>query len=59
MTDLDIAHSLQSPAVRIALALIVPALIAALFLPRVKPEPVEEDGEAPGADESAPVLMHV
>jgi EmrB/QacA subfamily drug resistance transporter len=38
----------------VALALIVPALLAALLLPRRKPEPVEEDD----AGDAAPVLMH-
>jgi len=41
-----------------AAALIVPAILAALLLPRVKPEPVEDD-EPAGAGEVAPVLMHV
>ena len=36
-------------------ALIVPALLAALLLPRRKPEPVEDEGEAGAA---APVLVH-
>jgi EmrB/QacA subfamily drug resistance transporter len=40
----------------IAAALIVPAFIAALFLPRRRPEPIEEDEG--GAGESAPVLIH-
>jgi hypothetical protein len=39
-----------------AVALIVPALFVAFLLPRVKPEPIEDD--EPGADEAAPVLMH-
>ena len=41
-----------------ALALIVPAIACALLLPRKKPEPFEEE-EGGGADEAAPVLMHV
>ncbi len=41
-----------------ALALIVPAILCALLLPRQKPEPFEEE-EGGGADEAAPVLMHV
>ncbi len=41
----------------IAAILIIPALITAFFLPRKKPEPIEE--EPADADESAPVLMHV
>jgi EmrB/QacA subfamily drug resistance transporter len=41
----------------IAAILIIPAFVSALFLPRVKPEPVEEEGG--GADEAAPVLVHV
>ena len=39
-----------------AFALIVPAIVVAFLLPRVKPEPIEDD--EPGADEPAPVLMH-
>ena len=39
----------------IALALIVPAALAALLLPRRKPEPVDEDDTDTGA---APVLVH-
>jgi MFS family permease len=39
-----------------AVALIVPALFVAFLLPRVKPEPIEDD--EPGADEATPVLMH-
>jgi EmrB/QacA subfamily drug resistance transporter len=38
-----------------AVALIVPAILVALLLPRKKPEPLEDE---PGAGE-APVLMHV
>ena len=38
-----------------ALALIVPALLVALLLPRVKPEPVVDED---GASDAAPVLMH-
>jgi EmrB/QacA subfamily drug resistance transporter len=40
-----------------AAALIVPALLTALLLPRTKPEPVED--EEGGAGEPAPALMHV
>jgi EmrB/QacA subfamily drug resistance transporter len=40
-----------------AVALIVPAILAALLLPRTKPEPLED--EEPGAGEAAPVLVHV
>jgi EmrB/QacA subfamily drug resistance transporter len=40
-----------------AVALIVPAILVALLLPRRKPAPLEEEG--PGAGEPAPVLMHV
>jgi len=40
-----------------AVALIVPAIVVALLLPRRKPEPVEDDDT--GAGEPAPVLMHV
>jgi EmrB/QacA subfamily drug resistance transporter len=40
-----------------AVALIVPAILVALLLPRTKPEPVEDEG--PDAGEPAPVLMHV
>jgi hypothetical protein len=40
----------------IAAALIVPAFIAALFLPRVRPEPVEDDEG--GAGEAAAILAH-
>ena len=39
-----------------AAALIVPAIAVAFLLPRVKPEPIEDD--EPGAGEPAPVLMH-
>ncbi|WP_028063482.1 DHA2 family efflux MFS transporter permease subunit [Solirubrobacter soli] len=39
-----------------AVALIVPAVFVALLLPRMKPEPIEDD--EPGADEATPVLMH-
>jgi hypothetical protein len=39
-----------------AVALIVPALLAALLLPFTKPHPVEDDDESPG--DAAPVLMH-
>jgi MFS family permease len=39
-----------------AVALIVPALLAALLLPFTKPQPVEDDDESAG--EAAPVLMH-
>ena len=39
-----------------AVALIIPAIAVAFLLPRVKPEPIEDD--EPGADEPAPVLMH-
>jgi hypothetical protein len=39
-----------------AAALIVPALLAALLLPRTKPEPIED--EEGGAGEPAPVLIH-
>jgi EmrB/QacA subfamily drug resistance transporter len=38
-----------------AVALVVPALLVALLLPRKKPEPLEDE---PGAGEPAPVLMH-
>ena len=38
-----------------ATALIVPALLVALLLPRRKPEPVEDEAGEVGA---APVLMH-
>jgi len=38
-----------------AVALIVPAILAAFLLPFVKPEPVEDEGD-PG--DAAPVLMH-
>jgi hypothetical protein len=37
-------------------ALLIPALLAALLLPREKPEPIEDD-DAP-ADDAAPVLLH-
>jgi hypothetical protein len=40
-----------------ATALIVPAILAALLLPRVKPAPLDDDEEAGAGD--APVLMHV
>jgi EmrB/QacA subfamily drug resistance transporter len=40
----------------IAAFLIIPAFIAALFLPKRRPEPIEDDEG--GAGESAPVLMH-
>jgi hypothetical protein len=40
-----------------AVALIVPAILVALLLPRTKPEPLEDEG--PDAGEPAPVLMHV
>jgi EmrB/QacA subfamily drug resistance transporter len=40
-----------------AVALIVPAILVALLLPREKAEPLED--EDPGAGEPAPVLMHV
>src|SRR4051794_27823369 len=40
-----------------ALALITPALLTALLLPRRKPEPVED--EEGGTGEAAPVLVHV
>jgi len=43
----------------IAAFLIVPALIAAFFLPRTKPAPAEDDEEARGEGEGTPVLMHV
>ena len=39
-----------------AVALIVPAILAALLLPLTKPEPVEDDDESAG--EAPPVLMH-
>jgi EmrB/QacA subfamily drug resistance transporter len=40
-----------------ATALIVPAILVAVLLPRRKPEPIEDD--EPGADgEAAPMLMH-
>jgi EmrB/QacA subfamily drug resistance transporter len=39
-----------------AVALIIPALAVAFLLPRVKPEPIEDD--EPDADEPAPVLVH-
>jgi hypothetical protein len=42
-----------------AAALFIPAILAALLLPRVKPAPVEEDGEPGAGGEPAPVLMHV
>jgi len=42
-----------------ALALIVPAILCALLLPRTKPEPVEDDEGGAGADDATPVLMHV
>jgi hypothetical protein len=38
-----------------AVALVVPALLVALLLPRKKPAPLEDE---PGAGEPAPVLMH-
>ena len=41
-----------------ASALIVPALLVAFLLPRVKPAPVEDDKPDTGG-EQAPVLMHV
>jgi EmrB/QacA subfamily drug resistance transporter len=41
-----------------AAALIVPAILAALLLPRNKPEPVEDEQGGTGG-EQAPVLMHV
>jgi EmrB/QacA subfamily drug resistance transporter len=41
-----------------ATALIVPAIVVALLLPRIKPAPVEEDEPGAGGDQ-APVLMHV
>ena len=41
-----------------AVALIVPALLVAFLLPRVKPKPIQDDG--PGsAGEQPPVLIHV
>jgi EmrB/QacA subfamily drug resistance transporter len=40
-----------------ALALLVPAVFAALVLPRTKPAPLEDDET--GAGDTAPVLMHV
>jgi EmrB/QacA subfamily drug resistance transporter len=40
-----------------AVALIVPAILVALLLPRKKAEPLEDEG--PDAGEPAPVLMHV
>src|SRR3954451_3937980 len=39
-----------------AVALIIPAVLVAFLLPRVKPEPIEDD--EPGADEAAPMLVH-
>src|SRR3954471_6454859 len=39
-----------------AVALIIPAVLVAFLLPRVKPEPIEDD--EPGADETAPMLVH-
>jgi EmrB/QacA subfamily drug resistance transporter len=39
-----------------AAALLIPALLAALLLPREKPEPIEDD-DAPAGD-AAPVLLH-
>src|SRR3954469_19592233 len=41
-----------------AVALIVPALLVAFLLPRVKPEPIEDDDEPGAGGEQAPVLMH-
>jgi EmrB/QacA subfamily drug resistance transporter len=41
-----------------AVALIVPAIIVALLLPRMKPAPVEEDEPGAGG-EQRPVLVHV
>jgi EmrB/QacA subfamily drug resistance transporter len=41
-----------------AVALIVPAIVVALLLPRRKPAPVEEDEPGAGG-EQAPVLVHV
>jgi EmrB/QacA subfamily drug resistance transporter len=41
-----------------ATALVAVAIVAAYFLPRVKPEPIEEEDEGTGGGEAAPVLIH-
>jgi hypothetical protein len=40
-----------------ATALVVLAVVAAFFLPRTKPEPIEDDEET-GGEDTAPVLIH-
>jgi EmrB/QacA subfamily drug resistance transporter len=41
-----------------AVALIGPAILAAILLPRAKPEPIEDDEEGGAGGEAAPVLIH-
>ena len=41
-----------------AAVLVCVAIVAAFFLPRVKPAPIEEEDEGTGGGEAAPVLIH-